>query len=365
MNITLPSIEEFYINDVVIADTPCVLVHPRQLDVKWTEQNKWFRSSIWTKDELKPVSLGFRKFTNYGEQPDFEPLNLKSRMKYIRKVDGTCLIVSKFKGELITRTRGSVSTDTLANCKELEVLKQKYPAVFNNKLLNDEQTTLLFEWTTPSNIIVLRESEAPELRLIGATRHNDYTYYCQAYLDEWAKTWGVPRPESYEFNTFEEMEAAVKAFEGKEGVVIYGNMDQVLKKVKSLKYLQLHRIKDKLRSDDAVLDFYLTTPEEHKGNLEAFLSYVVAQTDFEIAKSVKPVVEKIFEARTLVTGDVMRMGWKVIQLTTDLPTRKEQAAEIMKAFKEEGNTDIAFALLDNKVLTDKQIRRLFKKALKC
>jgi hypothetical protein len=55
-----PSSQEFCVRDCVIANNPCKLVFPHQIGIKWVEENKVFRSSIWTKDgEL--VSASWKK----------------------------------------------------------------------------------------------------------------------------------------------------------------------------------------------------------------------------------------------------------------------------------------------------------------
>jgi hypothetical protein len=355
----LPSEEEFFIKDVAIADTACLLIYPKLMGVKWNESNKWFRSSIWTKDALKPVSLGFRKFTNFGEQPDFEPLDLKKSLKFIQKIDGSCLILSKFKGEFIARTRGTADLSTMPNGFELELFKEKYPKLFNTSLLDNERLTLLLEWTTPTNIIVLRESEEPELRLIGAVRHVDYAYYSQSCLDEWAKMWDVPRPKVYEFNSFGEMQKAVEAFESTEGVVIYGNEDQVLKKVKSLKYLKLHKLKDKLSSDEAILDLYLSS---NKHTYREFLEYVNKTIDFEIMNMIRVYVSDLFVAKKEVDAIITCMHSFVARIKT-IPSRKEQAQAITSAYGSTGNTSMLFMLLDGKPLTVGHYKKLYTQVL--
>ena len=63
MKVNLPTEEEFCVRDCVIANTECKLVFPIKHDIKWNDNNKIFRSSIWTKDgEL--VSASWKKFTN-------------------------------------------------------------------------------------------------------------------------------------------------------------------------------------------------------------------------------------------------------------------------------------------------------------
>lgn len=102
--------EEFSFKEVEIAGDLCVLITPL-ISAKFTDLNKIYRSSIWRVSDGFPVSLGFRKFMNFNEQPAFEPVAPYYDKDFVltEKLDGSCLIVSKYKGKLIVRTRGTIS----------------------------------------------------------------------------------------------------------------------------------------------------------------------------------------------------------------------------------------------------------------
>lgn len=57
-NFVLPDSKSFNFKDCVIAGDECVLVTPKDMGVEWNEDNKYFRSSIWRKSDMHPVSLG-------------------------------------------------------------------------------------------------------------------------------------------------------------------------------------------------------------------------------------------------------------------------------------------------------------------
>ena len=255
-----PDPEHFNFKDCIITGDECVLVTPKDMGVEWNEQNKYFRSSIWRKSDMYPVSLGFRKFTNYGEKPEFEPLPVNDHLEVITKVDGSCLIVSKYKGELIVRTRGTIDASQLENGYEIELLKKKYPTAFNNTFLESEQYTLLFEWTTPSNRIVLQETKEPTLWLIGMIWHKDYSYISQRVLDNLAKELGVERPRTYIKFAGEDIELLKKSFEHLndiEGIVVYTGGGQILKKIKTLRYLELHRVFTGIKTVDHLFEWFV------------------------------------------------------------------------------------------------------------
>ena len=106
------------------------LVQPQSIGCKWRQDNKFFRSVVVNEDG-EIVSMGFSKFTNYGENPEHFPTpdSLKGCV-CLEKIDGSLLIVSKYKGNFILRTRGTVDASKLDNCYELEVFKQKNAKFF-------------------------------------------------------------------------------------------------------------------------------------------------------------------------------------------------------------------------------------------
>lgn len=91
MKVTFPKPEDgFKFTPCTIAGVECVLIGPTDIKTKFNESNKIFRSSIWTL-EGEPVSLGYRKFVNYGEAPTFEPLDISDpALTFPTKKDGTC-----------------------------------------------------------------------------------------------------------------------------------------------------------------------------------------------------------------------------------------------------------------------------------
>jgi len=352
--INFPSTEEFCVRECVIANTSCNLVFPHQIGVKWTEENKVFRSSIWT-EEGELVSASWKKFTNLGEQLEFEPLNIDSDIEFIHKIDGSTLIVSKFKGELIARTRGTHDATILENGDEIPFLKEKYPLVFNNDILNSERYSIVCEWYSPKNVIVEREAEEPTLWLTGIIKHEDYSYLSQKELDILSTEWKVERPFRYQFNSLSSMIESVNHWKKGEGIVIYGNNGQVLKKTKSDRYLLLHKIKSQLNSTDNLIDFYI---EKGMSSFENFSKIIETEFDFEIAVQLKDEIEKICNAGEKSNNCIDNLI-EMVHAIRRVETRKEQAEMIKRNCSD--NSAYAFAILDNKEITKLQWFKMIKK----
>lgn len=349
-----PSSEEFCIRNCVIGNTECVLIFPIKHDIKWNDENKIFRSSIWTKDgEL--VSASWKKFTNLGEQLDFEPLDIDSDIDFIHKLDGSTLIISKFKGELIVRTRGTSDATILDNGDEIPFLKQKYPLVFDNDILNSEQYSIICEWYSPKNVIVEIEAEEPTLWLTGIIKHDDYSYLLQKDLDVFASEWEIKRPSRYQFNSLSSMIESVNQWKKGEGIVIYGNNGQVLKKTKSDRYLLLHKIKSQLNSTDNLIDFYI---EKETPSAENFSKIIEIEFDYEIAIQLKDEIEKICDAGEKAKKYIDNL-LEMIHDIRKVETRKEQAEMIKRNCGD--NSAYAFSILDNKEITKIQWFKMIKK----
>lgn len=347
MKFTLPDAAQFNFKDCVVAGDECVLVTPKDMGVEWNDDNKYFRSSIWCKSDMKPVSLGFRKFTNYGEKPEFEPLAENAHVRMITKKDGSCLIVSMYKDELIVRTRGTVDASKLANGHEIEYIKQKYPKAFANEWLDCEMYTLLFEWTTPTNRIVLNESVEPTLWLIGMVAHNEYSYVSQHNLDIYAEEMGVERPKSYGINlgmSLADIKKNIEPLQDIEGVVIYEDIHgQILKKVKTLRYLQLHRVFTGIKTVDHLYDVWKESGFLFYGD---FKEWLAEQYDYELVESLKELINDLFVVRDQLVVLYRGVHEYVHQAEFQNKPRKEQAQEILKTWGKW--SAIAFEALDGK-----------------
>ena len=351
MRVNLPTGEEFCVRDCVIANTVCKLVFPIKHDIMWNDENKVFRSSVWTKDgEL--VSASWKKFTNLGEQLEFEPLNIHSDIEFIHKVDGSTLIISKFKGEVIVRTRGTHDASMLENGVEIPFLKQKYPLVFNNDLLNSEQYSIVCEWYSPKNVIVEREAEEPTLWLTGIIKHEDYSYLLQKDVDVFACEWETERPVRYQFNSLSLMIESVNQWKKGEGIVMYGNNGQVLKKTKSDRYLILHRIKSTLSNEKNLIDFYI---DKEMPSCEDFYKIIETEFDYEIAVQLKKQIEKICKAGEKSKQYIDHI-LEVVHDIRKVETRKDQARMIKTNFK--NNSSFVFSVLDGRLITKDQWTKL-------
>ena len=358
--LTLPDPEYFNFKDCFVAGDECFLITPKDMSTKWDDTNFRFRSCLIRKSDNFVISQGFGKFTNFGERPDFQPWDANCKFQARHKLDGSLLIVSKYKGELIIRTRGTIDARQMENGHEIDLLMQKYPDVFNFSFLS-EDVSILLEWTTPNNIIVLREHDEPTLTLVGLVRNSDCSYIEQKWLDEIAGVMGVNRPREYIYSSVAECVADVSAWEGKEGVVLYSQDGQTLKKIKSDIYCELHKLASGMTSVSQVLDVFMASPKFTYW--KDFFTYVETTLDYEIAERCKNHIIEIAGAYNRVDIYEGKLKHFIDHDIKFLPTRKDQALKIQAEIDIPWMQAYCFSLLNGKEIDEKLIRKAIESEL--
>ena len=366
MKIDLSTVDltQFMKHDHVVNGEVLTLVQPQFIGAKWNKDNLHFRSSVWNY-EGELVSASFKKFFNAGEQPELSPLptNLK-KCKFVQKLDGSTLIVSKYKGNFILRTRGTVDASGMEkNGHEIEQFK----SIILPKIDNEIETwdySVIFEWVSPLNRVVLLYPE-PKWYLIGVVNHSDYSLVTQESLDEMAQTYGLLRPPIYSFDDVTSLQDIIKKVEawvGIEGIVIYSDNGQSLHKSKGLDYLARHRLKSELGSFEKLVDFWITlgkVPDFH-----TFYSEVEKLTDYETVQEHYGDISRIIDAWKEVQKIVAGMQKYVTETLKPLPTRRDQAVKVLGAYGVTNRASFVFALLNGKSLSDEQLKKLMFQVLK-
>lgn len=363
--VNLASIDQtnFNVNEYSLIGTgeKVFLITPMKMGCGWNEDNINFRSLL-VNTEGFVVSSGLPKFFNWGEQDALRPVptSLKG-CQLIEKLDGSLLTVTRYKGQWISRTRGTVNaTETLANGDEIDYLKLKYPLIWDESA-NDGMDTwdhsLIFEWTTPSNRIILNYGDEPELHLIARVSHNDFALASQDELDELAAKLEVNRPKTYtEFTSVKDCLKVVSDFKGQEGICLYSRNGQRIHKIKGAQYLMLHRMKSNLSSLDKVVDvFYLAG----KPSYLDFYKYIEDSFDFELAEYCKVHMSTICDANKEVQKIILGMKSFLDSKVKHLTSRKEQAMVIVQAYGKTNRSSFLFHMLDgHEFLTDDQEKKL-------
>lgn len=353
----LPDKEQFPFKECEIAGDKCWLITPNHIGVKWVEENKWFRSIIIRQEDHHIVSVGFPKFTNYFEQPDFCPWNESWPIDARHKKDGSLILVSWYKGQLIVRTRGVVDVMSQETGKEVYDLVRSSPDLITTVQYGD--MTFLFEHTGPSRIIVLSEDKQPTLTLLGAVNHNTLQLESQEWLDFIGQEWGFPRPQKYTYNSIKECLEDVAAWKGKEGVVLYSPDGQTLKKIKSEEYLSLHRLATGLTSFEHVVDVFLAGPNPRFEEKKEFFEYVEKTLSWEIAIKLDDHIGRVIDCYNhFQTRRKDILQYFIQNGVLNYKSRKEQATEVFNVTKNIWERTIGFLLLDSAHVEDKLLKKI-------
>ena len=367
---------QFMAHQHMVAGEVVTLVQPQHIGTKWTQDNKHLRSSVWN-HEGELISAGFPKFTNWGENPEHFPVPTSLRnCTVMEKLDGSLLIVSKYKGQYILRTRGTVDASTMANGHELTEFKSYLDCIdkliselmdtpYNDTPFSDYLDTwpvsVLFEWVSPINKIVINYGDKADWYLVGIVNHETYNLGSQDLLDEFAKDLGVKRPATYTFTDVNDLLQNVDQWKGKEGVCVYSKNDQTIHKVKGAWYLALHHMKSELSNIEKVMDVWL---EQGMPDYGTFYNYIFTTFDYELAEQCKGMISKIVDAKKEVDKIVWGMNLFVNTRLRSLPSRKEQAQVVISSYGETNRASFIFKLLDGKSLGKEEYKKLMFQVLK-
>lgn len=343
------------------------LIIPGHISVKWNKDNLHFRSSIWNSEGVL-VSAGLKKFFNYEEHPEIIPHPTdKEPLDCFEKLDGSCLIVSRYKGETIIRTRGQFDTFEMPNHSEIALFKEKKKEFFDDlEAFQTVDKTYIFEWTSPENIIVVKYNEA-DIRLIAVIDHTEYTYLPAVAVDNIAKSYNFGRPRRFKFKNIQELldtkEADLKQYGIEdilfEGFCIYYNNGQYIRKVKTQKYLKMHAFKEHI-DIETVLEVFLVN---NFSTYNEIYAYILNNYDFECCQMAQGEMSKVSNAKKEVDKIVNYMKEFVNKLTT-LPSRKDQALAITQAYGITNRAGFVFKLLDKKELNSEDYKKLYWQTLK-
>ena len=259
MQIDLKNInqEEFNVDPHVVGEEVCYLIIPKRINVSWTRENSILRS-VLVNSNNQVISCGFKKFLNLAEEnSEFPVPKSLNNTTITTKLDGSLLILSRYKGNYILRTRGTVSAANLPNGSEIEIFKQQIlnPFLENNphfKHLETWDFSLLWEWVSPENVIVINYGDKPDWYLVGCVNHEDYSYVKQKDLDTLARDNNWKRPETYTFTSLTDLVKNIEAWQDKEGVCLYFNNDQNVVKIKSAAYLLFKAVFEHICSNTAL-----------------------------------------------------------------------------------------------------------------
>jgi|688.fasta_scaffold32046_2 hypothetical protein len=368
MKIDLSSIdlESFMVHPHLVGGHECFLIQPIHIGAQWRKDNMIFRSALVDKDGY-PVSLSFKKFFNWDEKPDLDtpPSNLNGA-QLIEKLDGSTLIFSRYRGVTVIRTRGTSNARLQDNGYEVDYLCDKYSKFIKMLETENPDVSYVFEWLSPTNRIVLNYGDEPDMALVAIVLHPDYSYATQNALDVTAKLYDLRRPRTFNYNSIAEMKQSIEELRDQEGICVYYNQGQSIRKVKSAQYLYLHRAKSEISSIEKVIDVYIdyfmTATYPVAPTYPLFFQYLTDKFDFEIATMAQGHASRICDAMK----EVNKIMAALVNCASECKTmaRRDAAARVLQAYGSTGRSSIIFKLLDNKIVGADDWKKLLYQVLK-
>lgn len=362
MKIDLSTInrEQFIIRDCIIGGDDCALIFPAHIGAEWIATNLHLRSLIVVKSTGRIISRGQDKFFNHSEKPHLYPdPSAHNDWRISTKLDGSLIIVSKHRGELIVRTRGTSTIDIYETGTEVRALLQplldraQVDCLGFDDLLHSN--SLLFEHCSPSNQIVIAY-EKPSLTLLDVIAHDETGYWSAKQVDQLALCLGCARPEVHHFNSLDEITATLQTLKGIEGYVLAYNGNRNRIKLKGLDYLSRHRFKERATLPN-ILDLWFAAG---RPDLDTFCAQLERGFDHECLTLARPFALQIRDAAINVKIDFALLENKMPMLR-DM-SRRDAALWIQERV-EKSRQSAAFTMLSNRPVDDKQWRKLMEAEL--
>jgi len=243
-------------------------------------------------------------------------------------MDGSLIIRSIIKGCVNFRTRGSHILADGFEVPVMSLVKEKYPALLDSNLFTGK--SLLFEYTSPDNRIVLEYSEAKLTSLGWMNLYDDKLPDFEGTISasqEISSLTGVEAVSfsdlSYEINSLKD---EVSGWRGREGVVAWCDNGAFLVKIKAEEYLKIHRLKYQMTEDRVRKMAWFgnwTSIEDMKKH------FYKRGLDWETINFVIPLMEKYFVDKAQVEQEFVSLQKLIFENKIDsLPTKGRQADAI-------------------------------------
>jgi hypothetical protein len=238
-------------NFKVISKNGLHLICPKKNLYKWDDnEERWLRSIV-IDDNGFIVSCSWPKFENFGEfLKDTNILKNKLAnndiVHYTHKEDGVLCIRYVVNNKVIMRTRGTLFGGfTKCDQKSFgdrfkKVSQEKYSVLLDPNFMADR--SLLFEYVAPNNVIVIHYKKE-DLIFLGFVMHSNL------HIGSWLELKHIANNNNLNLVKLHDLPRDILQLSKKiktwkeEGIVVRCNNDKVFVKLKSVYYLDNHRMK--------------------------------------------------------------------------------------------------------------------------
>jgi hypothetical protein len=307
-----------------------ILITPSYDKHTWGNDDRHLRSLLCDPDG-RVLSSGMPKFHNHFEDAELDKITqkaiLESRAWFAEKMDGSLIIRSVINGQVHFRTRGShhLADDFLGPVMSL--VRDKYPRLLNPT--SDPRYSILFEYTAPTNRIVLEYSEAAltVLGMMDLSSEVPELVSSPELVLQLENCYGTPSVKFHDLgNSIDSAIENVRTWKGSEGVVVWctlqdGSMH--FTKIKAAEYIRIHSLKFHLTRDKIIMFCYtkgIETLKELQNEMHEL------GVDWEAVNFIQPHFEDYIERKRKVEIEVTEFVNQLEERgVSELPTRKLKA----------------------------------------
>jgi hypothetical protein len=329
-----------------------MLITPTPGKHRW-ELDELHLRSLLCKPDGTIVCSGFPKFRNYGEDESegrmFEGYLENGEVSFAEKMDGSLIIRTVIDGHVNFRTRGSHKLADSFEERVMELVREKYPRLLSP--IYRQGVSMLFEYTSPSNRIVLQYEDCSLTTLGLMNLYYDETlpkfFGFKHLADKIAAETGVDTLEFHDLTTdLPELRSEIAGWIGSEGIVAWCGDGAMLIKIKADEYIKIHSLK-----------YHLTEDRVRKmawfGNMDSIDDlknrFFEMGLDWESVDFVREYMEDFLRDKAAIESEVTQFLLAVDKAgITQLPSRKRQAL----ALKELASGDKRLLALGFKYIAD-------------
>ena len=268
----------------------------------WHNLAKQCRGKVIDLESREIVVYPFDKFFNLNEVEEtnlerIEDLLNKANKVYVTdKKDGSAIIVTKYKGDLIINTNGEFENIQIELAKKL--FEQKYLYFYQNV---PEGFTFVFELIHPENRIVLDYGSEKKLYLLAIRDLTTLKLKSYEELEDFSNEYKLDITESFSFETLSYFmnKAQLETKDIKEGWVfrIITDNEDIMFKLKYTEYFNLARLKN-IPSLKKVYTLLVS------GTLDDALSVVDSDIKDSVMKDISVIYDYIEKFKELIVEDV-------------------------------------------------------------
>jgi RNA ligase len=201
----------------------------------------------------KVLNRKFHKFFNLAEREETRPENVdfSKPHKIIEKLDGSMITPIIIDNELQWHTK--MGKTEIADQAAAWVAEHPNYAEFAVDLLCIGDLTPIFEWCSRDNQVVI-EHETPRLVLLAARSNFNGKYAPRENLEVFARVYNIDLVKEFDYSDLsnEQICELVRQWTDAEGIVISFDDGHKIK-VKADWYVQLHRTKEKIKSERHII----------------------------------------------------------------------------------------------------------------